>query len=131
MKLTTIVAAGTMLLLAQSKTTQDGVYAEAQAKRGDAVYAKSCASCHGSALEGDAQAPALADKDFAAEWNDQPLSDLFERIRTTMPGDAPGTLKPEEVADAVAFILSKSRMPAGQTDLPHDAAALKPLTFKK
>jgi mono/diheme cytochrome c family protein len=116
---------------AQNRTTQDGIYSEAQAKRGDAVYAKSCASCHGSRLEGDAQAPALADKDFAAEWNDQPLSDLFERIRTTMPGDAPGTLKPEEVADVAAFILNKSGMPAGQTDLPHDVAALKPLTFKK
>ena len=58
-----------------------------------------------------------------------PLSDLFERIHATMPGDAPGSLKPAEVADAIAFILSKDGFPAGQTELPSDAAALQPLKY--
>lgn len=113
------------------QTTQDGVYSDAQAKRGEAVYGKNCATCHGPNLEGDAQAPALAAKDFASEWNGQPLSDLFERIRTTMPGDAPGTLKPAEVADVLAFLLKKGGQPAGAVQLPDDAAALKQVTYKK
>ena len=117
-------------ITAQGKTTQDGIYTEAQAKRGDAVYAKSCASCHGSQLEGDAQAPALADKDFSTEWNDQPLSDLFERIRTTMPGDAPGTLKSDEVADLMAYMFSRAKFPPGPSDLSSDIAALKAITYK-
>jgi len=116
---------------AQTQTTQDGIYSDAQATRGEAVYGKSCASCHGPNLEGDGQAPALADKEFASEWNDQPMSDLFERIRATMPRDAPGTLKPAEAADVLAFILKKGGQPAGRAELPADAAALKPVTFRK
>jgi mono/diheme cytochrome c family protein len=120
-----------IVLFALMQTTQDGIYTDAQAKRGEAVYGGRCASCHGPNLEGDGQAPALADKEFASEWNDQPLSDLFERIRTTMPGDAPGTLKPAEVADVLAFLLKKGTQPAGSSELPADAAALKQLTYKR
>ena len=123
--------ASIVVLLALVQTTKDGIYTDAQAARGEAVYGRSCASCHGPNLEGDGQAPALADRDFASEWNDQPLSDLFERIRTTMPGDAPGTLKPAEVADAIAFMLKKGNQPAGATDLQADAATLRRLTDRR
>jgi len=126
----TCLAIVLLTIAAQNKTTQDGIYSEAQAKRGDALYAKSCASCHGASLEGDGQAPALADAEFGQEWNNQPLSDLFERIRTTMPGDAPGTLKPEEVADLLAYMFSRAKFPAGPSDLPRDIAALKASTYK-
>jgi mono/diheme cytochrome c family protein len=118
-----------ILASAQGRTTLDGVYAEAQAARGETIYAKACESCHAKDLSGADQAPALVGKDFNGEWNNQPLSDLFERIRATMPGDAPGTLKPAEVADAIAFILSKGGFPAGPAELPSDAAALKQLKF--
>jgi S-disulfanyl-L-cysteine oxidoreductase SoxD len=123
------LAAAAMLLAAQGRTTQDGVYSEAQAKRGDAVYAKSCASCHGTDLSGSGQAPALADADFVKEWTNQPLSDLFDRIQATMPGDAPGTMTPAEVADVMAFILAKAHLPPGSADLPAAPAALKTITF--
>jgi len=115
----------------QARTTRDGVYSDAQAARGETFYAKTCASCHGAALEGSGQAPALADDDFGKEWDGQPLSDLFERIRTTMPGDAPGTLQPADVADALAFLLKKGGHPAGSTELPADTAVLRQVTFKK
>ena len=127
----TRVAALAVLLavVAQAQTTKDGVYTEAQAQRGEDVYAKSCASCHAPDLSGSGQAPALADAGFAAEWDKQPLADLFERIRTTMPADAPGTLPPAEVADVMAFLFRKAQMPAGPTALPSDAAALKAIAF--
>ncbi len=129
MRLTTIATIVMLAAAGQAKTTQDGVYSEAQAARGEKIYATSCASCHGPALEGSGQAPALADADFAREWNGQPLSDLFERIRTTMPGDAPGTLKDTDVADALAFVLKKGGHPAGQSELAADPAPLKSVTF--
>ena len=122
-------AAALLLLLGQAQTTRDGVYTDTQAKRGEEIYAKSCASCHAPDLSGSGQAPALADVDFAKEWDNQPLSDLFERIRTTMPADAPGTLKPAEVADVMAFLFSKARMPAGSIELPSDAATLNAIRF--
>jgi mono/diheme cytochrome c family protein len=123
------VVAAMVVAAAQTKSTQDGVYSDAQATRGEAVYTKSCASCHGPDLEGSGQAPALADADFAKEWNGQPLSDLFERIHQTMPGDAPGTLSAPDVADVLAFVLKKGHHPAGAADLAADPAALKSVTF--
>jgi mono/diheme cytochrome c family protein len=130
MKLTMVVVAGSMIFLAmQAKTTQDGVYTEAQATRGEAVYGKACASCHGPSLDGDGQAPPLAGKEFEDEWKGAPLSDLFERIRVTMPGDAPGTLKPAEVADVMAYLFSRATFPAGPSELSSDVAALKAITF--
>ena len=110
-----------------AQTTGSGIYTEAQATRGDTIYAKKCEGCHAKDLGGADQAPSLTGKDFDAEWNDMPLGDLFERIHVTMPGDAPGSLKPAEVADLIAFMLSKGGFPAGQTELPNDAAALKQL----
>src|SRR6266478_50619 len=125
-----IVVQGWILSSAQSATTAPGVvYSEAQAKRGEAAYTKDCASCHGGDMTGDGQTPSLTGKDFNLEWSGMPLSDLFDRIHATMPADNPGRLTPTEVADLVAFILSKAGLPAGPTELPADLAALKQMKY--
>lgn len=126
----TIVLAA-VLVAAQSKTTTDSVYTAAQAKRGETVYGASCSSCHAPDLSGSGQAPSLTGKEFNEAWNGQTLADLFDRVQTTMPADAPGTLKPGETADVVAFMLSKDNFPAGDVELPADAAALKEIKFGK
>ena len=66
---------------------QDGVFTDAQAARGQALYGKRCASCHGDALKG-AQAPPLVGDVFVSHWQTQPLSELVNKIRNTMPADA-------------------------------------------
>ena len=124
----TLVAA-MVLLLTQGRTTEEGVYSDAQAKRGEQTYAKACASCHAADLSGSGQAPALGDAEFNKEWDGQPLSDLFARIQATMPADAPGALQPAEAADVMAFIFAKAHLPAGATDLPSETAALKSITY--
>ena len=118
-----------ILVSAQGKTTLDGIYTEAQATRGEAVYAESCTSCHGPDLSGGGQAPELAGREFNKDWNDLSVGDLFDRTRATMPADKPGTLKPEPAADVIAFLLQKGSFPAGQTELPSDVAALKTIMF--
>jgi polar amino acid transport system substrate-binding protein len=118
-----------ILVSAQGKTTADGVYTEAQAGRGQKIYSASCASCHGDDLSGGGQTPALAGKDFNADWNDLAMSDLFDRTHLTMPADKPGTLKLEETADVLAYLLQKGNFPAGSTELPADPAALKTIKF--
>jgi mono/diheme cytochrome c family protein len=112
-----------------ARTTGSGIYTEAQAKRGETIYAKTCESCHAKDLSGADQAPSLTGKDFNAEWNDMPLSDLFERIHATMPGDAPGSLQPPEVADVIAFMLSKGGFPPGPVELPNQLEALNTIKF--
>jgi mono/diheme cytochrome c family protein len=124
-----VIVQGCILASAQSKTTQDGVYTDAQATRGESIYAKTCASCHANDLSGSDPAPSLTGKDFNADWNDLSIGDLFERVRATMPGDAPGSLKPGEVADVIAFVLSKGGFPAGQAELASDPGTLKQLTY--
>ena len=123
------IAESLILVSAQGKTTLDGVYSTAQAARGEAIYKESCSSCHGDDLSGGGQAPALNDKDFNMDWIDLSLNDLFDRTRLSMPADKPGSLKPEQVADVIAFLLSKGKFPAGPADLPADAAALKAIKF--
>ena len=118
-----------VLVSAQGKTTLDGVYTAAQSTRGEKVYTDSCASCHGPDLSGGGQTPALSGKDFNVDWNDLTLGDLFDRTRLTMPADKPGSLKPEQTADLIAFLLQQAKLPAGQIELPSDLAALKTIKF--
>ena len=115
----------------EEQTVRSGVYTDAQAIRGGAVYAQKCASCHGANLDGVGQAPPLAGKDFTDGWIDLTAGDLFERIRISMPADSPGSLRRPDVADVLAFMLSKSAYPSGPSDLLGDVTALKTITFVK
>ena len=101
-----------------------GLYADAQAKRGEAVYADNCAACHGPTLGGDI-GPALAGPRFAARWKDKSVADVFEKIQTTMPASAPGSLTPEQTADVVALVLKTNHYPGGATELTAAAAPQK------
>ena len=118
----------------QSKTVWDGVYSQAQAKRGEGLYSQQCASCHGPDLKGKEDlkpdpAPSLTGADLGIDFNDLPLDALADRIRTTMPKGKGNTLSREQVADVVAFILSKNGMPAGKSDLPPTADAQKSIQY--
>ena len=112
-------------LYAQGKTTADGIGTDAQVKRGADVYAMNCATCHDAQLAGSGTAPALAGTDFSANWKDETVASLFERIRATMPADNPGSLKREQAADLVAFILNFNKYPLAASDLPSDSDSLK------
>jgi mono/diheme cytochrome c family protein len=107
-----------------SRSVQDGVYADAQATRGQALYVKQCATCHGDALNG-AQGPPLVGDVFLSNWRTQPLSALASKVRNTMPADAPGTLTPAQTSDVVAHILKTGGFPAGRTELASSEDALK------
>ena len=114
---------------AQDKTVWDGVYSDAQAKRGETLFGDKCAMCHGADLSGG-DAPSLVGSEFSGNWDDLSLGDLAERIRVSMPQDNPQSLTRDQVADLVAFILSRNRMPAGQADLPGQAEPLKAIKYK-
>ncbi len=102
---------------APSRSVWDGVYTEAQAKRGQPLYNQQCSSCHGDLLTGGEMAPPLAGGDFLANWTGLTMGDLFERIRKTMPGTKPGSLSRETNADITAYMLSVNNFPAGEKEL--------------
>src|ERR1700722_20243478 len=109
----------------QAPSRPRGVYTEAQRKRGETVYTTSCASCHGARLGGTATTPSLAGEDFLDSWAGKPAADLFERIRASEPPASPGSLTPQEYADVLAYILSRSNFPAGPAELAGDVSLLK------
>ena len=108
----------------------DGIYSAAQATKGEALYGTECASCHAADLQGSGPMPGLSGDDFRKEWHGQSVGDLFERIRTTMPGDKPGKLSPEVNANILAFLLKSNGYPAGKADLSGDTAALSKIRFQ-
>src|SRR5687768_12280944 len=91
-----------------ARTSLDGVYTEAQAKRGGMLYADNCAACHGAELAGDPYAPPLSGPLFHAKWRDKPVGDLFDYTRLTMPQTFPNSLTREQNADLIAYIFQKN-----------------------
>ena len=113
----------------QAKSQWDGVYTEDQAKRGEGLYSQYCASCHGPDLAGGEMAPGLTGGEFSSNWNDLPLGELFERMRISMPQNAPGSLSRQQNSDILAFVLYKGNFPAGATELPTQTDVLNTIKF--
>ncbi len=103
------------------RTTWDSVYTVAQAARGETLYVKSCARCHRESLSGADESPPLAGASFLANWNGLPLSNLEERIRTTMPTDSVGIYDRRVVTDVITYLLKANGFPAGGTELSSDS----------
>src|SRR4029450_2963815 len=126
----TVCVARRSLHAEQGKTVWDGVFTDEQAKRGEATYTENCASCHGGDLSGDGFAPALSGTDFAGNWNDLTVGDLFERIRISMPPTGPSTVNPQGKADIVAHILNFNKYPAGKDELEAKTEVLKQIKIE-
>jgi mono/diheme cytochrome c family protein len=127
---TTTSGAATTTAAAGGKSVWDGVYTEEQAKRGGPMYSEYCASCHGPELMGGEMAPPLASGDFLSGWDGLTVGDLFERIRISMPQNAPGSLSGQQNADILAFMFSANKFPAGPTELSNSAMMLKAIKFE-
>jgi mono/diheme cytochrome c family protein len=114
-----------------SRTIWDGIYTEAQAKRGETVYFETCVRCHGPQLQGgnDGAGP-LTGPTFNGNWNGVPLGQMVDRMRATMPLDKPNTLTRQQTADVLTYILSVNKVPAGKTELPRQIDILNTITFK-
>ena len=55
---------------------------------------------------------------------------LYENLRTTMPKDNPGVLKPQEYADVIAYLFKINQLPPGDAELKGTKAALKQVTIE-
>ena len=126
--LCSLIAASAVASQTRTQTTNDGVYTDEQATRGLTVYRARCSTCHGAALDGRS-GPPLTGTDFMTAWSAQPLLDLANKIRRTMPKDDGPRLTPAQTSDLVAYLLQVGKFPAGRAELPADEAALKQLTF--
>ena len=106
------------------RSVWSGVYTAEQAGRGKAAYDEQCAACHGASLTGGDVAPPLSGSAFLNNWNNTSAGDLFERIHTTMPQSAPGSLSGKTVSDIEAYMFQANGFPAGQVALPPASAMM-------
>jgi hypothetical protein len=124
------------------RTTWDGVYTDAQAQRGEAIFNDTCAKCHGREGSGtsDATDPchdmtpttpscALRGDRFMANWSSMTLQNLFDRVRWSMPQDKPQTLTRVDTTLLMAYLLRINGFPAGSIELPTDASLLNRLKY--
>ena len=109
--------------VAATKSVKTGVYTAAQADRGQALYRSKCASCH---------APnRFTDDLFYTSFAGKPLWEMFDVISDTMPEDNPGSMKPEEYIDVMAYLLKLNNFPTGNSELPAGKDALSAILMEK
>jgi len=65
---------------------------------------------------------------FLSVRSGRPIGVFIENIQMTMPYDSPGRLTRQEYTDIVAYMLRLNRAPAGETELPSDAAEQATIT---
>lgn len=103
------IAAGTVAM-AQTAT---GPFTDAQAAAGETLFKNRCETCHGERGE----AAMMTGQSFTNIWLNRTTRDIFDRIKTTMPIDNPGSLSDAAAASLVAYILSANGVDAGTTPL--------------
>jgi mono/diheme cytochrome c family protein len=129
-----LIACGALFVLealaAQApRSLWDGVYTQEQAKRGGSAYVERCARCHGADLSSGDSVPPLTGTEFLSTWNTKTVGDLFDRIRTTMPADKPGSISRQQDSDIVAYVLNVNKFPAGDAELGTQTELLKQIQF--
>jgi mono/diheme cytochrome c family protein len=97
-------------------TILDRVYSVRQAERGEALFKRSCTGCHA--------ATDFAGGMVASHWEGGSVGDIYDVIANYMPANDPGSLKPQDAADVIAFFLHMDGYPVGYDDLPGDLATL-------
>jgi mono/diheme cytochrome c family protein len=108
---------------APQKTTNSGVYTAAQAGRGEKIFEAKCTACHDTAR--------FTGEGFIDPWAGKPLKDVWDIASGTMPEDNPGSLKPQEYGDVIAYFLSLNAFATGDAELPGDAAAMANILIEK
>jgi len=119
------VTAGTVALNGQApqKTTNSAVYTAAQADRGKVVFGERCSACHDPARFTGAA--------FFEAFDGKPLKEVWDIASGTMPEDNPGSLKPQEYGDIIAYFLHLNELPAGTAELPGEAGAMANIKVEK
>lgn len=118
------------------QTIWDAVYTEEQAARGKTPYSSACSICHGRRLDGASEdpdmrnSPPLARARFLDNWDGQTLAALFEYSMATMPQNNPGSMSEQNMIDVIAYMLSHSGIPAGDSELEADPDMLSDIRIE-
>ena len=111
------------------RTNVDGVFTDAQARRGQQVYQRACSVCHLDELQGDAVSPPLVGASFTGRFVGSTALDMVQSIRSSMPQNAPDSLGDRAYIDLVSYLLKMNGSRAGTAELPIDVAELEKITI--
>jgi mono/diheme cytochrome c family protein len=104
----------------ETKTVWSGIYSDAHAAQGRAPYEENCSRCHASDLSGQVGGSLKGDA-FIRDWGGKTLDAFYQRIKTTMPRNAPGSLSDGTYLNIVAYVLQVNGFPANPSaDLKTD-----------
>jgi alcohol dehydrogenase (cytochrome c) len=104
-------------------------YTAEQASAGRAVYAQSCASCHGQNLDDGQFASPLKGEAFRQKWGGRGVEALHAYMSAQMPPASPGSLGDAGYVQLAAYLLQQNGVSAGTQPLPSDPAALRTMVF--
>lgn len=116
----------------------NGVYSLEQAKRGEAFYDSACSFCHtlkpdfvllprtaktGMLVGDDRLLMTVVGDNIARTYRN--VGRLYNKLRTSMPGFAPGGLSTRENLDILAYLLQANGLPAGPEELTEDLPRMR------
>ncbi len=110
-------------------TALDSIYSMAQMESVSDLFARDCATCHGSDLRGTEGGNALIGARFQKKWSEKPLGALFEYTKLTMPVSNPGTYDDKTYAALIAYILHQNKYPASEKALSSNPKELNQILF--
>src|SRR5882762_1580593 len=110
---TATAALSIAIAAAQQQQAGAGIFTAEQANIGQAAYQVTCAGCHRPDLRGSNEAPPLSGNNFMTAWRGRSTNELYNKIATSMPPTAPGTVPEQAVTSIVAFILRSNGAPSG------------------
>src|SRR2546426_5817548 len=101
-----------IVFMMQIQSVWTGVYTDAQAMRGKVLFETHCSECHEAG-------PPSGDR-FMRAWSGTDLIGLFNKMKSSMPADAPSSLDDDIYLDIVAYMLQVNAFPAGNNELGID-----------
>lgn len=94
-----------------------------RAQVGKQVFTGNCSGCHGMGGEGGIGPALIGPRQGLAKYPS--AQSLFKLVQSSMPLDAPGSLREEDYWDVLAFILQGNEIIAGDALNPEEAPGIK------
>jgi mono/diheme cytochrome c family protein len=114
------LASVALLAGAQAHAQEAIVFSAQQVESGQTLYQATCQICHGNRLSNGQFGTPLRGSYFRNNWKGKSLGELVQHTWEKMPPDNVQSLSPEQVAQVLAFILSRNDIAAGDTAMSTD-----------
>lgn len=99
-------------------------FTQEQADAGRGFYRDTCQVCHGSTLANGQFGTPLKGSFFREKWKGKSVGELEQFMYEKMPPDKVMSLTPEQIANALAYILARNDLMPGTEPLSGDYKAL-------